>query len=282
MMAPLTSLGLASPALAKEPTGEFAVFKQCPRFTTGVNFCIFTQTLSGEVTIGKQTVPLEKTITLQGGIIRNEETEAETLVGALNGESLSKTPQKVPGGLLGINCKLITGEGLLEKLARGACALAFESGPINVYATTELVGQPVINKNNLNNQEGTALKLPVRVHLENSALGGECYIGSPAKPITLNLTSGKTSPPLPNKSISGKVGETHFNEAFTLVELTGNSLVDNSFAAPEAEGCKLFGFPISFLVNAKLGLPSAAGTNTAIQNNTIKEAEAAAVIASEK
>ncbi len=42
------------------------------------------------------------TITLQGGYTFNEETEAETFLGALNGETLSKTPQKVPGGLLGL------------------------------------------------------------------------------------------------------------------------------------------------------------------------------------
>jgi hypothetical protein len=36
------------------------------------------------------------------------------------------------------------------------------------------------------------------------------------------------------------------------------------------------------LINAKLGLPSAAGHNTVIQNNTIKEATAEAVIESEK
>lgn len=35
---------------AKEPTGDFAVFKQCPRFTKGVNLCLFSQT-SGEVTL---------------------------------------------------------------------------------------------------------------------------------------------------------------------------------------------------------------------------------------
>ena len=44
----------------------------------------------------------QNTITLQGGYTFNEETEAETFLGALNGETLSKTPQKVPGGLLGL------------------------------------------------------------------------------------------------------------------------------------------------------------------------------------
>jgi len=43
-------------------------------------------------------VPITNTFTLQGGAIENEETGAEAFVGALNGETLSKTPQNVPGG----------------------------------------------------------------------------------------------------------------------------------------------------------------------------------------
>jgi hypothetical protein len=123
--APLTSLGVASPALAKEPTGEFAVFKQCPRFTAGVALCLRSLVTGGEVTLNKQTVPInadgKHPITLQGGVTVNEETEQETFVGALNGETLSKTPQNVPGGLTGlVNCTEIKGNGFLEVLARGA------------------------------------------------------------------------------------------------------------------------------------------------------------------
>jgi hypothetical protein len=99
LMAPMA---LASPAIAKEPTGDFAVFKQCPRHTAEVAFCLYAQTKSGEVTLGKQGVPIINTITIQGGFTRNEETEEEIFVGALNGETMSRTPQKVPGGLSGL------------------------------------------------------------------------------------------------------------------------------------------------------------------------------------
>ena len=50
----------------------------------------------------KQTVPVSNPIVLQGGIDRNEETEAETFAGAINGETLTKAPQKVPGALAGL------------------------------------------------------------------------------------------------------------------------------------------------------------------------------------
>jgi hypothetical protein len=281
-MALIAPLAFAAPALAKEPTGDFAVFKQCPRFTAEVNFCFYAQTLSGEVTLNKQTVPITKTITLQGGIKRNETTEAETFVAALNGETLSKSPQKVPGGLAGlIKCNEIS-----DFLERVACELVFENGVTGVNATTELArpaSEIGINKNNLVNEEGVALSLPVRVHLENPFLGSECYVGSSSSPMTWNLTTGTTSPPPPNKPISGKVGNIEFKDAFRFVQITGNSSVDNAYAAPGATGCGgLFSFLIDPIINGKIGLPSAAGHNTTILNNTIDEAPAEAVIASEK
>jgi hypothetical protein len=284
---PLTALAVASPAFAKEPTGIYAVFNQCPRFTPGVEFCLYGQTKSGEVKIKKQSVPIEKTVVLQGGYTINESTGAETFVGALNGETLSRTPQKVPGGLLGlVKCNEITGEGFLEKLARGTCEAIFENKTTGVNATLELA-KPAssigINTNNLLNASGTALSLPVKVHLENPLLGGECYIGSSSSPVTLNLTTGTTSPNSPNKPITGKVGTLKQKEAFNFIEITENTLVNNEFSAPEASGCGgLFAFLIDPLINSKIGLPAPDGVNTAILNSTLREGTAEAVIASEK
>jgi hypothetical protein len=272
----------ASPAFAKEPTGDFAVFKQCPRFTPGVNFCLHSVTGSGEVTAGKQTVPISSPITLEGGYIRNEQTEEETFVGAINGETLSKSPQTVPGGLAGlVKCNEIS-----NFIVRASCELVFQNGLTGVTATTELAkpaGAIGINSNNLVNGEGVALSLPVKIRLENPLLGSECYVGSSSNPIIWNLTSGTTSPPAPNKPISGKVGVVEFKDNLELIEIVNNTLVDNAWSAPTATGCGgLFAFVLDPLINAKIGLPSAAGHNTAILNNLIKEATAETVIASEK
>jgi hypothetical protein len=277
-------LAFAGSAIAKEPTGDFSVFKQCPRFTPGVNFCIFSQVSSGEVQLGTTSVPVKNTITLQGGYDRNEESEpaTESFVGAINGETLSKTPQPVPGGLLGlVKCNDIS--NFIVKLA---CELVFENALTGVNATTELA-KPAsaigINTDNLTNVEGVSLSLPVRVHLENPFLGSECYVGSSTKPVTLNLTDGTTNPPPPNKPIKGKLGNLQFKDEFTLIEITNNTLVDNAFAAPEATGCGgIFSFLIDPIIDSKLGLPSAAGRNTAIQNGTQKSATAEVVIRSEK
>jgi len=220
------------------------------------------------------------TITLQGGLHENED-ESLNFIAAEDGNTLSKTPQKVPGGLAGlVKCNEIS--NFVERIA---CELIFENGVTGVNATTELAAPASsigINIGNLLGATGTALSLPVKVHLENPFLGSSCYVGSNAKPIVINLTTGTTAPPLPNKPITGKVGELTFNETFTLITISKNSLVNNSFAAPGSEGCGgIFSFLIDPIINSKLGLPSAAGHNTAILNGTLKTAEAAAVKASE-
>ena len=134
-------------------------------------------------------------------------------------------------------------------------------------------------------EKGTALILPVRVHLKNPLLGEGCYIGSEKSPIQLHLTDGTTAPPPPNKPIKGKLGnpKTEFEKEYESQNITENSLVDNSFSVPAAEGCGgFFSFLIGPIVNSKIGLPSPAGKNTAILSGTLNTAETEAVLASEK
>jgi hypothetical protein len=286
-LAVLVTLGSASPALATEhhPKGDFAPFADCPLSNPATNFCIFAQTESGEFVVGKKTVPITSTITLQGGfhVIENEELEIEgyEFFGAEDGNTLSKTPQNVPGGLAGlISCPEIS--NFLERIA---CEVTFENGLTGVTATTELAAPATsigISVQNLIEASGTALALPVKVKLNNPFLGGSCYIGSNAHPISLPLTTGTTAPPEPNKPIKGKIGTLTFKDEFALTVVTGNTLVNNSFAAPAAEGCGgIFAFLIDPIVDAQLGLPAAAGHNTAILNGTLQDANAGAVKASE-
>lgn len=285
MLSTMAVLALASTAVAKSPTGEYAVFTQCPgRTNKAVEFCIYSVTKGGEVKIGKTAVPISNNIILQGGYSFNEKTEKEEFYGASNGETLSKTPLAVPGGLL----EIFPPKFLPEPLKKLVEDFINEGNPTSVFATTELA-KPAsdigINTSNLFGGEGVALSLPVRVHLENLFLGSGCYIGSSSHPITLNLTTGSTSPDPPNKSITGHVGKLRQTEDFSFLELNPNTLVDNSFSAPEASGCG--GFLIELLedpiINEKLGLPSADGNNTAILSETqIKEGVAEAVIKSEK
>jgi len=270
---------LLGPASAMAtPKGEFAIFADCP--VTTVNACIVAKTESGKFIVGKETVPIEKTITLQGGLIENEAEELK-FVAAKDGNTLSKTPQKVPGGLAGlVKCNEIS--NFLERIA---CEVVFENGVTGVNATTELAAPASsigINEGNFFSQTGTALSLPVKVHLENPFLGSSCYIGSNASPIVINLTTGTTAPPPPNKPITGSPGTIELKGEGLIGVFSKNSLVNNSFAAPGATGCGgLFEFLIDPIVNSKLGLPSAAGHNTAVLNGTIEQAAASDVKAHE-
>jgi hypothetical protein len=273
LAAMIAALSVASPALAT-PKGEYAVFADCP--VTTASACIFATTETGEFIVGKKTVPITKTITLQGGL---NETESGALqfVAAKDGNTLTKVPQNVPGGLSGlVNCTAIKGNGLLEKAERVTCEGIFENGLTGVTATTELAAPASsiqINLGNLLSATGTALQLPVKVHLENPLLGSACYVGSNSAPIVLPLTTGKTSPPPPNKSISGNPGTLTFNPEGTILTVSKNSLVNNSYAAPATNGCGgVFEFLIGPIINSSLGVPAAAGHNTAILNGTLKQA----------
>jgi hypothetical protein len=280
----LAPLAMASPAMAEHhPTGNFAPFKFCPLSNKLTELCTVANTNAGEFTVGKRSVPINKTITLQGGLHENEKTEELEFIAAEGAETLSKTPQSVPGGLFKILAPSFFPEPLKKIFNE-----FISKGPTGVNATAELVGKITISRPALFSGAPDALNLPVRVHLENEFLGPTCYVGSSSKPVNIELTSGTTSPPLPNKPITGSLGELEIKDGGNLVVLKKNSLVNNTFAAPTAEGCGsqiLFGLftgIIDSAVNSELELPSVSGNNTAILNGSLENASAEAVKASEK
>ena len=185
LVLPLIALASASSALA-EPMGIFKVFAECPTENTEVTLCNYAQTTSGEFVLGSTKVPINETITLQGGDrpTGNPENEREFYgVAAKNGETLSKTELNVPGGLAEfIKCEDITGGGAVEVAARALCKLVFENGITGVTSTSELIRpnstNPVIlNEQALGSEEGTALVLPLRVHVRNPLLGTGSTLG---------------------------------------------------------------------------------------------------------
>jgi len=282
-IAGLAMLALAAPAALATPGGEFAVFKQCPIGTPAVDGCIVSRTESGEIVIGKKkeakektAVPIVATQTLQGGFGNpNPETGQEPFYGATNGETLSKTAQKVPGGLLDfVKCNEIS-----NGIVRAICEGLFENGLTGVTAVTELAkpaSSIYLNEFALESElpdppYPPALVLPVKIKLENPLLGSECTIGSNSEPIELALTTGATSPPAPNKPIHGKLGEKSSKAGGEILLIKHNTLAGNAFAVGKAHGCGLFGV-LDGTIESKLGLPSPAGENTAILNNTIEQA----------
>lgn len=251
LVAALAAMALAAPvAFAATPAPGYSQFAGCPSPAENAEAvdCVRGVISGGHFQMGSKNVPITNPITLSGGF--NPAPGGGKLYASPKG-GLAPVKQKVPGGVVGL-----TGLTWLLEL--------FGSDALTLYAVTELAGQPSVNF-------GTAeVTLPIKVHLINGVLGNNCYVGSASDPITLNLTYGTTSPPPPNEPISGVIPEISFSESPNIIHFKNGTYVDNSFAAPGANGCvlTLFGFiPISIngLVNSQSGLPSPAGTNETVQ-----------------
>jgi len=223
---------VASSASAAPPAPPYSQFKGCPN-EAKVGGCFRSVVTGGTFKMGSKEVPIEKPFELRGGL--------PVGFGPLyfNSEGgLEVVKQKVPGGVVGL-----TGlTWLLELLGSEALTL---------YAATELAGTPII--------EGfKAVSLPIKVHLINSTLGNNCYVGSTSNPIALHLL-------LTNTTVNT------FDPVTEILSAKGGIYEDKTFSAPGASGCvlTLFGFiPISIngLVNTQSGLPSPSGNNKAVQN----------------
>jgi hypothetical protein len=254
----LAAIAMAVPfAQAATPAPGFEQFAGCPSPAekATITGCIRAIIKGGHFKMGNKNVPISKPMILSGGVNSEfGEFSANSKGGLLPAKQL------VPGGVIGL-----TGLDWLVNF------LSIEA--LQLYAVTELVGQPVIAQN---------FTLPIRVHLINPALGNNCYVGSPASPIKLELTTETTNPPPPNTPITGQSFETVTEDANGTATFKGGIFVDNSFAAPGASGCTLtlFGFiPISIngLVNSQSGLPAPAGTNTTVQNTDMEIAASSLV-----
>jgi hypothetical protein len=268
------STALAAP---HHPTGEYKQFDDCPLSNPAVTICLFSESSSGFFTIGKKTVPLKNPVKLQGGL--DEILFPTKFYPAEDNNSLPPVAQPVPGGLLGI-----TAPTWWPVFLQNLFNETINNGFTGVTATVEATSQTGIEVHpfNLLAQTGTALSLPSKIKLSNPFLGNNCYIGSNSSPIVLAFTTGTTSPPPPNKPITGSPGTVSENASGSIATFSGGKLVNNSFAAPGASGCGgLFSFLIDPFVNEIVGVPSAAGHNTAVLEGKIQVAESSAVKASE-
>jgi hypothetical protein len=279
LMALLASLVLVSSAMATahHPKGEYAQFGECPLNRATITDCVVSVSNGGYFLIGKKNVPLKNPVTLQGGY--EGAGEEVKFYGAEEGNTLSKTPQPVPGGLLGI-----VAPTWWPKSIQNWFNEQISKGFTGVNATVELAGPTKgflpnvhLNTENLIFEEGVALGLPVKIHLENGILGSNCYIGSDSKPVQINFTTGTSG------KLKGSAGALTFNPTFTITTISGGKLVNNTFPAPGVSGCG--GFLIEYLlnplVNSIIGIPSAAGVNSAVLEGKIQDAVAAEVKASE-
>lgn len=270
--------GLSAPqeAAARYAAPGFERFQYCPYDDPDVGTCVISTTRSGVFSMGTSTIPITEPIVLQGGIVTIAPSPLFDAVGA---PTLDAPPGKVPGGLLGIANPAPNWPGPLWVLF-----WTIVNTVNDVYAKMELVDTVQTDFGKALNPpsdgtDPTAVRIAVRVKLDNPFLGDSCYIGSAEEPIVLQLQTGTTNPPAPNLPISGDPGQAGFvqvgDDPYAYILDEGSILVDNAFAVPAAHGCGnvALGLPIvtevldllvSGAVNLKVGLPSAAGKNTAI------------------
>ena len=232
----LVALGVSVACVLSVFTGSalaaFPDYTGCPRSTPGVIACIDIQNTSGNLNIKGFNVPLGPSLEIRGGVSALE-GEGNTFTPATGTNGFFSRPVRVPGGLLGIDW--IPGN--------------------EVLATTELAGSASDIKINTGTQ---SVRIPVKVRLSNILLGMNCHIGSNGNPIVLNLITGTTSPPPPNRPISGNFGEPSISPEGTEIIVTGTRNVANEFAIPASSSCGLGLGLINLAVDLKLRLPSAA------------------------
>jgi hypothetical protein len=237
------SPGVAS-AASKPVPAHLADFANCPVNVKAVATCLFSSTTSTTFEIGSTTVTSKSPTTLSLGL-RYTKTGQPVVVLPTNGTSALQSPAiPLSGGLTGIS--------------------GLGGGELAVTVTPQLVGLPTVNLGNLLNASAPGLTLPIDVLVSTPTglLGPDCTIADSADPITLNLTTGTTNPPSPNTPISGATGTTSSTPR-GLITVAGMTLVDNSFAVPGTDNCGTDGI-LDPVLDLDKGLPSAAGSNTAI------------------
>jgi len=259
------SLALATVAWAGV-TGLPSEFNLCPTSfqkpaTSPFLLCSHSETTGGELTIGNSTVTISNNPdTVDLGAYPTSASlgifGTEVIVTPSNGQVFGGPAQVVPGGLLGLTGMLAPLSKPLDPI-NGVTSSIELAGPITAATVVDPTATnaffcatgPIFSC--LNGPTlSSVITVPVKVHLQNAVLGPNCYIGSNANPIVLNLQESPTSAPV--QSAAGNA-----------IIVRGVEVEDDTFAVPGATGCGLFGL-LDAAVNLKVGLPSPSGRNAAL------------------
>ncbi|MFD6359990.1 hypothetical protein ACFWFX_09060 [Streptomyces roseolus] len=221
--------------------------------------CVVSYSLSGSIKLGNTTVPTGKT-NLQIGVVQN--ADGTNSVVAPAGGALIADSATVPGGLMGLMCPSDI------PFVTDICRKLSDANLNKITATMESVGTP----SEFDQIAGVLtdqpiVTIPVRIRLQNPFLGDNCYIGSKSNPILLrpkNLTApGFGATRFDGDGTAAEEGE------MSRLDLLGATQYDDGFSVPGASGCGLGWFGIiDAAVNLKTGLPSGAGKNKLLLNDT--------------
>lgn len=266
---------LAGSAVARKASNPWLVFSNCPVGLPELAGCTYAKSEAGSYfQAGKITVALNKPIVLLGGFDENEAGE-QLYRGPEHGNApISLEAQAAPS-----LTEVLSPEALPEPERARYEAYLVAGKSTKVTATVEIAGPPssvYLNELNLLLKANTFLALPVQVHLNNKFLGENCSVGTNYEPINLAFTDGTTNPPPPNMPITGKIGKIKTLSEGRIQVITGDEIVNNEYAAPGVSGCGEGG-KLDGAINAALGLPSPAGSNTAVILGYIEQAGPEAV-----
>jgi hypothetical protein len=217
------------------PIGDFS---QCPKLPKGFHrsamSCFLVHITGGVLQIGNSSQIINRDINFSYAEGTNPSGATVVIFG-----SLKVQPMPVLGGIF------------LNPEAESA---------VRHHPDLQLGVRPVGLGFKLDPTGNTPGFLSQKIRAVNVAFGPSCAIGTIRHPLVLDPTFGTTNPPPPNQSISGHVDSVQSIGHETVIVGT---LVDNAFAAPAAHSCGPRG-SLSHLVNEVGGLPSPAGTNTAV------------------
>ncbi|WSC17745.1 hypothetical protein OIE64_04265 [Streptomyces brevispora] len=249
--------------------GNWAPFNRCPvddpamlaaDGSVNIAICVASHSASGAIKLGN-TEATTGANDLQFGVVRNAQT-GESKIVAPAGGAIVGDPADIPGGLLGLMCP----SGV--PVVSGICNQLADNTLNRVIATVESAGTPANFDLTAGMQSGkTIVDIPVRIHLQNPFLGSKCYIGTTSNPVVLR-PQNVTVPAFGNQRFDAN-GAANTRGALNRVALTGNSQGDSAFAVPGVSGCgPLTLGELNWAVNLKTSLPSAAGKNHLVLNDT--------------
>jgi hypothetical protein len=223
--------------------GAWAPFNRCPvddpamLAADGVNnfeLCLGSNSTHGSIKIGNLPTQTTGSTNLQAGLVGPSADQLTVIAPA--GGALVADPVQITGTPVGVVTAVTQSAGT--------------PSDFNLFAGIQ-TGVPIIT-------------LPIKIQLQNPALGPNCFIGSDQDPIVLHPQNTDFS----NAQSIGGFFLFDPNGMPNLVGADGSLLItgavqgDDTFAVPGAHGCGPNGDgSLDPVVNAVVGLPSPSGNN---------------------
>ena len=237
----------------------------------------------GFYTVGGITVPVTKSIVLQGGAteegaippVEEQYSGMEFILPPEDGvPAIAPVPEKVPVEVLNNVSEAEMNEFGWPQNLRESYKLAQKKHYFKANKTTETIESAGSDPQYLSTYNGLAEEGPeiiasVQIKGENpwlTLIGGSCLIGSEAEPVVQHLATGESVSPLTGERIHGKGGFAGIYDEYQLAALQETRLVDNTYAVPAATKCggTTWERYLDPVVNKAFGLPAPAGASTTV------------------